>query len=215
MIAQYCPHLRAILRFTGSSGFDQGTWRCLARVGFRSRSAPMALTVSQAEAMLAEAEKAGVKHYINHNYRRCPAVQLACQMIDEDKIGRIFHWRGAYQQGRKNHNSFEIYGSNGSLAFNLERMNELQYFSRVEPGYSQGFRTILVTEPSHPYIANWWPPGHIIGYEHTFVHAVVDFIRAIDTNSSINPNFADGLKTMKVLEAGLTSAATGKKLAVN
>ena len=119
-----------------------------------------------------------------------------------------------FASGRKNRNTFEIYGSKGGLAFDLERMNELQYHSRVEPDYVQGFRTILVTESSHPYIRNWWPPGHIIGYEHSFVHAVVDFINAIDKDLPIQPNFFDGLKCIKVLEAGLQSAASGKRVAV-
>jgi predicted dehydrogenase len=66
--------------------------------------------------------------------------------------------------GRKNYNYFEIYGSKGSLIFDLERMNELQFFSNEDPDDSQGFRTILATEPSHAYVENWWPPGHIIGY---------------------------------------------------
>ena len=282
---------------------------------------PLALTVAEAQDMVDAVEQAGVKHYLNHNYRRCPAVQLAKQLIDEDKIGRIFHWRGAYQQdwivdpnfpltwhlqkeiagsgphgdlnshsvdlahylvgeiatvscltanfvhsrplpskgagtfdagasadskemgkvtvedaslmnveftsgaigsfeatrfasGRKNRNTFEIYGSNGALSFDLERMNELQYHSRFEPEYAQGFRTILVTDPSHAYVGNWWPPGHIIGYEHSFVHAVVDFIHAIEKGSPIEPNFLDGLKCLKVLEAGLQSAASGKRVSV-
>jgi predicted dehydrogenase len=282
---------------------------------------PMALSVAEARQMLQAAEKAGVKHYLNHNYRRCPAVQLARALIDEGRIGRIFHWRGAYQQdwivnpefpltwhlrketagtgphgdlnshsvdlahflvgeiksvsclmahfikerplpgkgaatfsagsstgwrkmgkvtvedaslmmvefadgavgsfeatrfapGRKNHNTFEIYGSEGSLAFDLERMNELQFYSRRDDGHTQGFRTIFVTESSHPYISHWWPPGHTIGYEHTFVHAAADFLEAIAKNKPISPNFADGLKCAQVLEAGARSAQSGHKESV-
>ena len=264
------------------------------------------------------AEDAGVVHYLNHEYRRCPAVALAKQLIDEGKIGRIFHWRGAYLQdwlcdpnfpltwhlrketagsgaqaginshsvdlarflvgeiksvvamkttfikerplpgadagtfkaggtgggkkgkvtvedaismvvefengalgsfeastfapGRKNYNYFEIYGSKGSLLFDLERMNELQFFSKDDPAYAQGFRTILATEPCHAYIDHWWPSGHIIGFEHQFHHGVVDFLNAIDKGTSIAPNFLDGVKIMQVLEAGLTAAETGKKV---
>jgi predicted dehydrogenase len=282
---------------------------------------PMALNSVDAKKMLRAAEKAGVKHFINHNYRRCPAVRLAKRLIDEGKIGRIFHWRGAYQQdwivdpefpltwhlraetagtgphgdlnshsvdlaqylvgdiksvsclmtnfikerplpgegaatfsagtgtgpkemgpvtvedaslmmvefahgavgsfeatrfapGRKNHNTFEIYGSEGSVAFDFERMNELQYFSRHDPEYAQGFRTILATESSHDYVANWWPPGHTIGYEHAFVHGMVDFIKAIDEKKSIEPNFADGVKCIQVLEAGIASAKSGQRVSV-
>lgn len=278
---------------------------------------PMALNASEAEAMLNAAEAAKVTHYVNHNYRRTPAVRLARQLIDEGKIGRIFHWRGAYQQdwivdpefpltwhlqkefagsgphgdlnshsvdlahylvgdiktvscltanfikerplpgdgaatfsagvggatargevtvedaslmmvefangaigsfeatrfapGRKNRNTFEIYGSEGALTFDLERMNELQFHSRNDPEHAQGFRTILATEPCHPYIKHWWPPGHVIGYEHEFTHAVVDFVDAIAHGKPIEPNFHDGLKCIRVLEAGLKSAASGQR----
>ena len=282
---------------------------------------PFALTVAEAREMLEAAEAAGVVHYLNHNYRRVPAIRLTKRLIDEGRIGRIFHWRGTYLQdwivdpnfpltwhlrketagagphadlnshsvdlarylvgeiksvsammttfikerplpgagaatftsgeggssemgevtvddaafmiaefengalgafetsrfapGRKNYNYFEIYGSKGSIIFNLERMNELQVFFRDDPAYVQGFRTIMVTEGGeHDYIANWWPPGHIIGYEHEFHHAVVDFMNAIATGSSIAPNFYDGLKEMEVLAAGMESAATGQKIEV-
>jgi len=279
---------------------------------------PMCFTKAQAEEMLAVAEENGIVHYLNHNYRRTPAVMLAKKLIDEGKIGRIFHWRGAYQQdwivdpnfpltwqlrketahagphwdlnshsvdlarflvgeiktvscltssfikerplpgesaaafsagsgggsemgevtvedaalmmvefengaigsfeatrfatGRKNFNTFEIYGSRGSLRFNLERMNELEFYACEEPEYAQGFRTIMVTESVHPYVSHWWPPGHIIGYEHGFVHAVADFVNAIEKHSTIEPNFRDGVKIISVLEAGLESARSGMKI---
>jgi len=276
---------------------------------------PPALTYEQSKEMYETAEKAGVIHYINFNYRRCPAIGLAKKLIEEGKIGQIFHWRGAYLQswiidpnfpltwhlqkefsgggsqwdlnshsvdlarflvgdikkvmgmkrtfikerplpdessvttfkatvksqqkgevtvddatfmmvefengalgsfdssrfatGRKNYNYFEIYGSKGSILFDLERMNELQYFSVDDPDYAQGFRTIQVTESVHPYISNWWPAGHIIGYEHEFVHAVADFLNALEKNQKITPNFYDGMKVMEVLEAGYKSAESG------
>ena len=81
-----------------------------------------------------------------------------------------------------------------------------------DPQSTQGCRTILVTEDVHPYIANWWPPGHNIGYEHEFHHAVADFLTAIDQGTAIAPNFYDGLKGMEVLEAGLLSAETGQRV---
>jgi predicted dehydrogenase len=282
---------------------------------------PMTLDYRRAVQMRDAVEKAGVTHYLNHNYRRCPAVRLARQFIEQGRIGRIFHWRGAYLQswivdpqfpltwqlrretagsgphhdlnshlidlarylvgeiatvsamtasfiperplpneatsgafqagagaqgrgpvtvedaaflvaefengalgsfeatrfapGRKNYNHIEIYGSKGSLAFNLERLNELQFFSVDDPECAQGFRTILVTESSHPYVSHWWPPGHIIGYEHTFVHAVADFLQAISEKKSAQPNFADGVKVMQVIDAGLESARTGRRVAVS
>jgi predicted dehydrogenase len=94
-------------------------------------------------------------------------------------------------------------------------MNELQFFSADDSDDSQGFRTILATEPVHAYIENWWPPGHIIGYEHGFVHSVVDFLDAVDKGGKIEPNFYDGMKGMAVLEAGLESARTGKKITLS
>jgi predicted dehydrogenase len=280
---------------------------------------PITLSYAGAKQMYEAAEKAGVVHYVNHNYRRAPAVSFARQLIDEGKIGTIYHWRGTYLQdwitdpkfpltwhlqkkfagagphydlnshsvdlgrylvgdiqavtammktfiterplpgvgagtfkagtgatdmaqvtvddaafmlaefengalgsfeasrfanGRKNYNYFEIYGSKGSLIFNLERMNELQYLDLSDPADEQGFRTILVTNSTHPYVAAWWPPGHIIGYEHEFSHAIVDFLSAIDKGTKIAPNFYDGMKAMQVLEAAIKSAETGKKVAV-
>ena len=281
---------------------------------------PMALNASEAREMLDAAEKAGVVHFLNHNYRRAPAVALAKKWIDEGKLGRIYHWRACYLQswimdpqfpltwhlrreaagsgphadlsshlidlarflvgeiasvsamtaqfvpkrpipdeassgafqagaqsggmgdvtvddaafvlarfdngalgsfessrfaaGRKNYNCFEIYGSRGGVVFNLERMNELQYFSQEDPPDGQGYRTVLVTEPSHPYIDHWWPPGHIIGYEHTFVHAAHDFLQAIAGGGAVAPNFRDGLREMEVIDAGLESAASGKTVEV-
>lgn len=278
---------------------------------------PVALSAEQAQRMYETAEKHGVVHYLNHNYRRCPAVRLAKQLIEEGEIGRIFHWRGAYLQdwivdphfplvwqlqqeragagphfdlnshsvdiarylvgeiasvvamtttfikdrsiaeaggptaftakttkdkmgqvtvedaafmvvefengalgsfdatrfapGRKNYNHFEIYGSKGSLAFNFERMNELQVFSREDPSHAQGFKTVLATESVHQYISNWWPPGHVIGYEHEFHHGVFDFLNAIARGGSVQPNFEDGMRIMQVLEAAIESAKTGRR----
>jgi predicted dehydrogenase len=280
---------------------------------------PAALSYAEAKAMYEAAEKAGVLHYLNHNYRRTPAVAFARQLIDEGKIGRIYHWRGAYLQdwisdpnapltwhlrkefagagphfdlnshsvdlarylvgevsavsamlktfiderplpgkgagtfkagepstergkvtvddasfmlvefengalgsfeasrfanGRKNYNYFEIYGSKGSLIFDLERMNELQYLDMSDTADEQGFRTILVTNDTHPYVGAWWPPGHIIGYEHEFTHAVADFLTALEKGTSISPNLYDGMKGMQVLEAGILSARSGKRVEV-
>jgi predicted dehydrogenase len=281
---------------------------------------PLALNAAQAREMYETAKCSGVVHYVNHNYRRNPAVMLAKRLIDEGKIGKIFHWRSAYLQswiidpnfpltwhlkkemagmgpqidlnshsvdlarflvgdiaevtamtkqfiserplpnegaatfkggtvdgqkgkvtvedaafmlvkfengamgsietsrfatGRKNYNYFEIYGERGSILFDQERMNELQFYSVDDANHAQGFRTILVTEPEHAYVDHWWPPGHIIGYEHAFVHAVVDFLKAIETGGSIEPNFYDGVKVMEVLEAGITSAETGSHVSLS
>lgn len=277
---------------------------------------PFALSTAEAQAMYEAADTAHVVHYLNHNYRRVPAIRLARQLIDQGELGQIYHWRGAYLQswivdpkfpltwqlrrevagagpqydlnshtvdlarylvgeirsvqallknfvaqrpiaevgatafaeasqstelgdvtvedaalmmvefhngaigsfeasrfalGRKNFNNFEIYGSRGAIQFNLERMNELQFFSDADPACAQGFRTIIATEPCHAYVSNWWPPGHMIGYEHEFTHAVVDFVQAIVHGTPITPNFKDGVECMRVLEAGLRSAQTGQR----
>ena len=104
--------------------------------------------------------------------------------------------------GRKNYNRFEVNGSKGSIAFNLERMNELEYYSREDEGSVQGFRDILVTEPGHhAFVKGWWPPGHIIGYEHTFTHTVFDFLQAVASGKRVRPDFEDGLRNQVVLEA--------------
>ena len=280
---------------------------------------PVALSYAEAKEMYEVAEKAGVLHYLNHNYRRTPAVAFARQLIDEGKIGRIYHWRGAYLQdwitdpnvtltwhlrkefagagphydlnshsvdlarylvgevssvsamlktfiderpmpgkgagtfkageastergkvtvddasfmlvefengalgsfeasrfanGRKNYNYFEIYGSKGSLIFDLERMNELQYLDTSDEADEQGFRTILVTNDTHPYVGAWWPPGHIIGYEHEFTHAVADFLTALERGTAISPNLYDGMRCMQVLDAGILSARSGRRVEV-
>ncbi|MFB0534183.1 MAG: Gfo/Idh/MocA family oxidoreductase, partial [Anaerolineae bacterium] len=108
--------------------------------------------------------------------------------------------------GRKNQNTFEINGSGGSVVFDLERLNELQYYSRGDEGTEQGFRTILVTDSVHPYLTAWWPPGHIIGWEHTFIHEVRDLLLAIDKGEPVYPDFYDGLRCQQVLDAALKSA---------
>lgn len=283
---------------------------------------PAARNYFEAKEMYDAVQKAGVLNYLNHNYRRVPAVSFARQMIDAGKLGEIYHWRGAYLQdwisdpafpltwhlredsagagpqndlnshsvdlarylvgeitvvtamlkrfiherplpgadagtfksgggsestefgkvtvedaafmvveflngalgsfetsrfanGRKNYNSFEIYGSKGCLFFNMERMNELEYLNMEDPAGEQGYRTIQTTDPSHPYVSAWWPPGHIIGYEHTFIHAVKDFLEAIENDKDISPNLYDGMKVMKVLEAGIQSSKTRRHINVS
>jgi predicted dehydrogenase len=113
-----------------------------------------------------------------------------------------------FASGRKNALTFEINGSDGSLVFDLEKMNRLKFFSRRDRQDRQGFRDILVTAPTHPYIDKWWPPGHMIGYEHTFIHTVADFVRAFTTRKRAQPDFADALKTQRVLAAMQRSATT-------
>jgi len=255
---------------------------------------PLANTLDEAEQMLDAVNKNGVIHMVCHNYRRAPAITLAKQLIDEGRIGELYHYRATYLQdwivnpdfprvwrlekskagsgalgdigshsidlarylvgeiteaagllktfiterplpdgsgkkgtvdvddaalsmvkfeggaigtiegsrfatGRKNYNRFEINGSKGSICFDLERMNELQLY--IEEGSTSGFRTVLATDAKHPYVAAWWPPGHIIGYEHTFTHTVFDLLKAVDEQKVPTPNFEDGVRNQKVLDA--------------
>ncbi|WP_411110919.1 Gfo/Idh/MocA family protein [Streptomyces sp. c-19] len=108
--------------------------------------------------------------------------------------------------GRKNALRLEINGERGSLAFDLERLNELSFHDHTEPAVSAGFRRILVTEPDHPYLEGWWPPGHGLGYEHTFAHQARDLVHAVASGVAPAPSFADGLQVQRVLAAVEDSA---------
>jgi predicted dehydrogenase len=117
-----------------------------------------------------------------------------------------------FATGRKNALRIEINGSRGSLAFDLERLNELEFCDAAGSSgtgdiATQGFRRILVTEPGHPYLSAWWPPGHVLGWEHTFTHQVRDLITAIAQGTNPEPSFADGLQVQHVLQAVSASAA--------
>ena len=112
-----------------------------------------------------------------------------------------------FATGRKNAIRLEINGSAGSLAFDFEDMNVLHFYDGSEPVSTAGFRRILVTEPEHPYLGAWWPPGHGLGYEHGFTHQAVDLLTAIGKDDDPTPSFADGLGVQRVLAAVETSAA--------
>jgi len=114
-----------------------------------------------------------------------------------------------YAAGRKNGLRVELNGSAGSLAFDLERLNELEFFDAGDDVGTGGFRRILVTEGSHPYLSAWWPPGHTLGWEHTFTHQVRDLLTAIAAGDQPEPSFADGLAVQRVLDAVARSAASG------
>lgn len=274
---------------------------------------PLANNLAEARAMADAVRKAGVKSMVAYNYRRVPAIALAKKLIEEGRIGDIYHWRAVYLQdwimdpnfplvwrlqkekagsgphgdlnahiidlarylvgdisevsgmqetfikerpiaeeidaalgastggstqmgpvtvddttlflarfengavgtfeatrfagGRRNGNRFEINGSKGSISFNLEKMNELQYFNREDEDHIQGFREIIVGEGVHPYMDHWWPPGHIIGWEHTFVHEIYDLMQAIaGVDDNLHPDFDEGVKDQAVLEAVSISA---------
>ncbi|HZE30648.1 MAG TPA: Gfo/Idh/MocA family oxidoreductase [Actinoallomurus sp.] len=112
-----------------------------------------------------------------------------------------------FATGRKNAMRLEINGSAGSLAFDFEAMNELSFYDNTEDARTAGFRRILVTEPEHPYAGAWWPPGHLLGYDHTFTHEVKDFLEAIASGTDPSPSFADGLQVQRVLAAVMRSAS--------
>ncbi|KAA1378308.1 Gfo/Idh/MocA family protein [Aeromicrobium fastidiosum] len=114
-----------------------------------------------------------------------------------------------FATGRKNALRLEINGTAGSLAFNFEDMNVLEFFDATEDPSIAGFRRILVTEATHPYVAAWWPPGHGLGYEHGFTHQVVDLVTDIAKGADPAPSFADGLAVQRVLAAVEASAADG------
>ncbi|MGW7683072.1 Gfo/Idh/MocA family protein [Kribbella sp. NPDC054772] len=113
-----------------------------------------------------------------------------------------------FATGRKNGIRIEINGSLGSLAFDFEDMNLLHFYDATEDSRTAGFRRILATEPVHPYVAAWWPPGHLLGYEHGFTHQAVDLVTAIAEGTEPRPSFADGLQVQRVLAAVEASSAS-------
>ena len=136
----------------------------------------------------------------NRNYAKVD-VDDAVSVVGKFKNGAMLNLEATrFARGRKNHLSFEINGSRGSLTFDLEKMNRLRFYDAKDPEHARGFRDIIVTEPSHPFIENWWPAGHIIGYEHSFVHTIADFVNAIVARRQTQPDFADGLKTQRILD---------------
>ncbi|CAM3880769.1 Gfo/Idh/MocA family oxidoreductase [Cohnella lubricantis] len=120
-----------------------------------------------------------------------------------------------FATGRKNHNTFEIHGSKGSIRWDLERLNELEVYFREDEPELAGFRRIMATEPEHKYAANWWPTGHIIGYEHGFVHITYEFLQHLATDSPFAPTFADGVRCQEVLEAVDLSIERGAWVSVD
>ncbi len=269
---------------------------------------PLAMDLAEASAMTDAVERAGVANYVWFNYRRVPAIALAKQIVDEGRLGRVFHYRACYLQdwtispdlpqggqtlwrldkevagsgvtgdlishsvdtaiwlngpvtkvvgdtetfikerplqdaagtkkavtiddacqflcrfangslgtfestryarGRKNKNAFEINGENASIAFDLEDPHRLQYFDHTDPDHLQGWRSIHVTGFEHPYMKNWWVPGTTIGYEHTFINALADFLKGLETGTPASPTFRDSLPTQAVCDAVLDSAEVG------
>ena len=268
---------------------------------------PLAMNLTQGREMTEAVDKSGKLNMVWFNYRRVPAISLARQIIEEGRLGKVFHYRATYLQdwtispkvpvggpgtwrldhevagagvsgdlsthnidtaiwlngpisrvsgmteifikdryradgsaarveiddvctflarfangsngtfeatryarGRKNKNSFEVNGEKGSIYFDLEDMHQLRYFNHDDAGHVQGWRTILVTGAEHPYMANWWVPGCVIGYEHTFVNALADFLKGLEKGERVRPDFRDALETQAVADAVLESARTEK-----
>lgn len=132
--------------------------------------------------------------------------------FDNGAIGSFEATRVA--PGRKNMNRVEVNGTKGTLVWNLERLNELEFFTFGDKKGVQGFRTIMCMDEAHPYAANWWPDGHIIGYEHTFVHHLVDWVTALHKGQPFHPDFDDGVAVQKVLDAAVDSAIKRRWVAV-
>lgn len=280
---------------------------------------PLALNLRDAKKMLDAVHKAGVVNMVSHNYRFSPAVQLAKKLIQENRLGKIYHIRAQYLQdfimdpqfplvwrlqkevtgsgalgdigahiidlarflvgeinevvglmetfikerpigkmsgglsaighesemgkvtvddaaaflarfengalgvfeatrfagGNRNGNRFEINGEKGSIRWDLENMNNLEvYWADDDPGL-QGFRTINCTEAHHPFAGRYWPPGHIIGYEHTFINLLYELMNSITTGKNSSPTFEDGVRNQAVLEAVEKSAETGNWVSVS
>lgn len=262
---------------------------------------PLALSCLEAKEMLDAVHQNKVKHMVNFNYRRVPAIMLAKRSIELGKLDTVYHFRSTYQQGwaadpnvpflwrfdkniagagsmadkgshivdlaryligeisevsalsdifirereslykdgetkevttddvamflarfdngavgifetsriavgSKNALQFEINGSKGCIRFNLERLNELEVFFTNDDRSFQGFRNILVTDPEHDYMDKWWPTGHILGWEHAFSHQYYEFIKALVEDYLPQPNFYDGLKTQRIIEAVETAS---------
>lgn len=269
---------------------------------------PLARDMKEALPMVLAVEKAGVKNTVWYNYRRVPAVTFAKQLIDQGKLGRIFHYRanflqdwtisadlpqgGAglwrldaaaagsgvtgdllahcidtalwlngsiqtvnamtetfvkerkhnvsgqvepvtiddactfmcrfgngslglfestrYARGHKALYTFEINGEKASIKWDLHDLHRLQYFDYSDEGPLRGWRSIHVTDGDHPYMKNWWVPGLQIGYEHTFVHQVADFLKDLETGTPTSPTFREALETQAVCDAVLDSAEVGQ-----
>jgi predicted dehydrogenase len=269
---------------------------------------PLARNLKEAAPMVEAVEKAGVVNTVWYNYRRVPAVTLAKQLIDEGRLGRIFHYRanflqdwtisselpqgGAglwrldaasagsgvtgdllahcidtalwlngsidkvsamtetfikerkhnltgkveavdiddacaflcrfangslglfestrYARGHKALYTFEINGENASIRWDLHDLHRLEYFDHRDEGILRGWKSIHVTDGDHPYMKHWWVPGLQIGYEHTFVHQVADFLAGLASGMPTSPTFREALETQAVCDAVLDSAELAK-----
>lgn len=270
---------------------------------------PLALNSEEALRMTEAVEAAGVPNLVSFNYRRIPAVTLAKQLIDEGRLGKIFHYRAnflqdwtisadvpqggmatwrldakaagsgvtgdllahcidlalwqngpiqnltamtetfvkarknvetgtvepvkiddacmffcrfangsignfestRYARGHKALFTFEINGELGSLRWDLHDLHRLQYFNYRDEGILRGWRSIHVSDSDHPYMKNWWVPGLQIGYEHSFVHQIADFLQGLAKGTPVSPTFREALATQRICDAILASAKSGQQ----
>jgi predicted dehydrogenase len=138
---------------------------------------------------------------------------MALVMFENGSAGTFESTR--FGIGCKNQNRFEIHGSGGMLRFNLERLNHLEFLDASNPSTEQGLRDILVTDLKHPIFGSFWRPGHIIGYEHTFIATLAEFLQSLSAGEAFHPNFADALAVQEALDAVQRSAATRQWTAVD
>jgi predicted dehydrogenase len=145
-----------------------------------------------------------------HTFAKGRKVDDAVTLLAEFSNGSIGTFEATrFATGNQNRNCFEINGSHGSVEFNLEEMNHLHFTDLRDDAQIQGRRKILTTGPEHAYVDRFWPPGHIIGYEHTFIATLVDFICALEKDERFRPDFADALGVQRLLAAVARSSGTG------
>jgi predicted dehydrogenase len=148
--------------------------------------------------------------------RKAVTIDDACQFMCRFENGSLGLFESTrYARGRKNYNTFELNGEKASVYFDLEDAHRLQYYDHADVDHLHGWRSIHVTGFEHPYMKNWWVPGCSIGYEHTFINALADFLKGLDTDDPVHPNFRDALETQLVLDAVLSSAASGQWVTVD
>src|SRR6266540_2511103 len=190
---------------------------------------PLARTADESYDVWQQVAAAGVKHMCAFNYRFVPAVRLAREMLEggdlDDVFEAVVEFEGGaigtveasrFCPGRKNAFTWEINGSKGSIAFDLERLNELQVnLKGSKPGdRAQGFRDVLVSEADHPFWEHWWPHGHIIGWEHSFVHEIHHLLTAIAEDGDVAPHgatFEDGYRAAESCDAIVRSSESGRR----
>jgi len=142
--------------------------------------------------------------------RKAITIDDACQFMCRFANGSLGLFESTrYARGRKNYNTLEMNGADGSVYFDLEDPHRLEFYDHGDAAHLQGWRSIHVTGFEHPYMKSWWVPGTTIGYEHTFTNTLADFLKGLETGQPASPTFRDALQTQLVLDAVLESAESG------